>query len=179
MIGNSLYPSKIIYTGSKIQYMKVEAGLNIKFIDSLNFIPNRLANFARMFNIQELRKGFFPHFYNTRQNQAYVGPFPDPEYYGVKSMAPGEVEDFLAWHADQKDKVFDMQKELVEYCRSDTALLRVACLKFRQLMIDVTGLDPFLCITLASQCGKIYRTRFLEEIWSIKLTHNDSNMMTE
>jgi hypothetical protein len=179
MIDNSLYPEKIIYSGSKIQYMAVGHGLKLKFIDSLSFIPNRLANLSSMFGIEEMKKGFFPHTFNTRENQAYVGPYPDVSYYGVASMKPNEVEEFMVWHDNQKDKVFDLQKELVEYCRSDTALLRVACLKFRQLMMDVTDLDPFLCITLASQCGKVFRTKFLEEVWNVKLTHDESKETTE
>ena len=46
---------------------------NVKFIDSMNFFPMALSNFPKTFRIDELKKGFFPHFFNTQQNQIYVG----------------------------------------------------------------------------------------------------------
>jgi hypothetical protein len=128
-----------------------------------------------MFDIPELKKGYFPHHFNTNANKSYVGPYPDVKYYGVDTMTVTEVPSFMAWHSQQNGKVFDLQKELLEYCRSDTELLRVACIKFRKLMIETTALDPFTCITLASLCGKVYRTKFLEESWRVKLTNTDGN----
>ena len=43
LIDHSIQPDKIIYNGSKIMYMTVERGLNIKVIDSLNFLPMTLS----------------------------------------------------------------------------------------------------------------------------------------
>ena len=42
---------------------------NITFKDSLCFLPFPLASFPDTFGIQELRKGFFPHLFNTIANQ--------------------------------------------------------------------------------------------------------------
>lgn len=33
-----------------------------------------------------MKKGFFPHLYNTEENEYYVGPLPDKKYYGTTSM---------------------------------------------------------------------------------------------
>lgn len=57
-------------------------------------------------------KGFPPHFFDTTENQIYVGPLPQPEYYGVDSMMLEEMKPFLAWHADNQERIFDLQKEL-------------------------------------------------------------------
>ncbi|XP_070548560.1 uncharacterized protein [Ptychodera flava] len=35
-----------------------------------------------MFELAELHKGYFPHFFNTAENQEYIGPLPDAQYYG-------------------------------------------------------------------------------------------------
>lgn len=35
------------------------------------------------------------------------------------------------------------------------------------------AVDPFNEITIASVCSEVYRTKFLEETWKVKLWHND------
>ena len=41
----------------------------IKFIDSFCFFPMPLASFPSTFNLTELKKGFFPHLFNTPDHQ--------------------------------------------------------------------------------------------------------------
>ena len=48
----------VIMTGAKIVTLTVPM-FNIRFIDSLNFIPMALANFPKTFGLDELRKGIF------------------------------------------------------------------------------------------------------------------------
>ena len=66
---------EVIMRGGKTLSLEVPM-LNIKFIDSLNFIPMRLANFPKTFGIEELEKGYFPHLFNRKENEYYVGPIP-------------------------------------------------------------------------------------------------------
>ena len=61
LMKNSIIPEPTIFNGSKIMYMKVGRGLNIRIIDSLNFLPMPLANLPKAFGLKELKKGFFPH----------------------------------------------------------------------------------------------------------------------
>ena len=44
------------------------------FKDSLCFLPMPLSSFPATFNLTELKKGFFPHSFNTLDHQDYVGP---------------------------------------------------------------------------------------------------------
>ena len=60
LIDQSMRPDKIIYNGSKIMYMTVEKDLHIKVIDSLNFLPMKLAALPKVFGLTELKKGWFP-----------------------------------------------------------------------------------------------------------------------
>ena len=46
---------------------------NIRFIDLLNVIPMKLANFPKTFGIEELSKGHFRHLFNRKENKDYVG----------------------------------------------------------------------------------------------------------
>ena len=165
-------------------YMTVEKDLHIKVIDSLNFLPMKLSKLPEVFGLKELKKGGFPHFFNTRENQRYVGPYPDPKYYRCDVMGKEEREKCLALLESKENCVFDFKKEMLNYCRSDVDILRQACLKFRDLLMSATGdcvrdergkpqwmgaVDPFDSVTIASMCMNVYRTKFLEEEWRVKL----------
>ena len=156
---------EVIMSGAKILTLTVPM-FNIRFIDSLNFIPMALANFPKTFGLDELRKGYFPHLFNKRENQNYVGPIPCEPYYTPNSMSPKNREAFRKWYKEQKEGnyVFDFAKEITSYCASDVDILRRSCMEFRELFRDSTGIDPFeKCLTIASACQLVYRTNFLEE----------------
>jgi hypothetical protein len=70
---NGVIP-EVIMRGAKILTMRVPM-LKIKLIDSLSFIPMRLADFPKTFGLNELAKGYFPHLFNRKENQNYVGPY--------------------------------------------------------------------------------------------------------
>lgn len=91
--------------------------LNIKLIDSYNFLPMALAKLPSCFGLHELRKGYFPHLFNTRDNQEYVGPLPEAKYYSPETMTVSAKEAFMSWYNQHKDDTFDIQKEMLEYCR--------------------------------------------------------------
>ena len=52
----------------------------LKFIDSLCFLPMPLVSFLTTFNLTELKRGFFPHLFNTPDNQGYRGRISDLEF---------------------------------------------------------------------------------------------------
>ena len=156
---------EIIYRGSKSLSMTIPM-LNIKFIDSLNFIPMGLAKFPKTFAQPELCKGYFPHLFNKDENQNYVGPIPCQDDYGVNFMKPAEREAFIAWHQEQvkNNYVFDFRKEIIKYCRSDVDILAKCCLLYREMFRNETDIDPFdKALTIASYCHQVYRTNFLEK----------------
>ena len=156
---------EILFRGAKILSMTVPM-FNMKFIDSLNFIPMSLAKFPKTFGMTELCKGYFPHLFNKEESQNYVGPIPPQPYYAPNSMKPETREAFLAWHKEQKDNeyVFDFNKEIVKYCRSDVDILRKCCMEFREMLREITDIDPFeKCLTIASYCHEVYRTNFLKK----------------
>ena len=100
-------------------------------------------------------------------------------------MGTEEREECLSWLESKKDPIFDFRKEMLEYCRSDVDILRQACLKFRHLLMSATGeevtddkaatkwvgvIDLFDAMTIASICMNVYRTKFLQEEWRVKLS---------
>jgi G:T-mismatch repair DNA endonuclease (very short patch repair protein) len=116
----------------------------------------------------EVKKGYFPHFFNIPENQSYVGPYPEKKYYGYATMKPGARKSFDAWYATTSGKTFDFQKEIIEYCKDDVKVLRVGCLKFRQDHITMLKKhnkplqDPFDNATSAALAMNTYNTSFQE-----------------
>ena len=164
----------IIYRGAKSLTMKVP-DWDIKFIDSINFIPMALAKFPKTFGQDELCKGYFPHAFNKDENQNYVGPIPCQNDYGVNFMKPGEREAFMAWHDEQvaNNYRYDFREEIIKYCRSDVDILRKCCLLYREMFRKETDIDPFNnALTIASYCQEVYRTNFLKKD-TIAIFNND------
>ena len=165
---------EFILRGAKVLSMTIPM-FNIKFIDSLNFIPMSLAKFPKTFGQDELCKGYFPHLFNKDENWNYVGPIPCQNDYNVNFMKPEERKAFIAWHKEQVESnyPFDFQKEIVKYCRSDVDIMRKCCLLFREMLRDETEIDPFgKSLTIASYCHEVYRTNFLKEDTIAIFTHD-------
>ena len=135
------------------------------FKDSLCFLPMSLASFSGTFGITELKKGYFPHPFNTPENQAYVGRIPDVEFYDPEGMKDVKAkETFERWHADQVSRgvAFDFQKEMAEYCKSDVALLQAGCEAFCTQFSEIAGFNPMgPCVTIASACNLYWRREHL------------------
>ena len=183
-------PDKILYNGSKIMYMHVAHGLNLTFIDSLNFIGMKLSDIPRCFGLNELQKGYFPHLFNSRKNWQYVGNTPAPQFYSTDYMSKDDQNKFAEWYRSRQSEVFDFQKEMYAYCVSDTDILCRGCMKFRQIMMEVTstvnhkgekleGIDPFDYVTIASACQGIFRRLFMKETHVTTVTHISSGVETK
>ncbi|XP_020298726.1 uncharacterized protein LOC109862963 [Pseudomyrmex gracilis] len=134
---------RVILNGTKI--VVLTAG-RTKFSDSINYMPMRLSALPKAFGLRGgVKKGYFPHLFNTLANQSYVGPLPAVEYYSPDSMSSEERECFLSWHAEQirENAVFDFQREIVRYCRNDVDILRRACITFRKIFLERGNVCPF------------------------------------
>ena len=176
---------RVIYRGSKI--VSIDNG-KFRVIDSLNFLTFPLAQMPKVFGLDNIRKGTFPHFFNTEENWGYVGPMPHPSYYGVATMKEKPREEFMSWYRNQRGCTFDFKKEVLAYCEADVSILQESCNKFRQLMLDITsreeivgkgeggeaitktvGIDCLQYTTLASLCMATYRYMFLTEKYLVKM----------
>ena len=191
LLDSSITPDPIIFCGSKIMFMKIGRSLNMRIVDSLNFLPMSLAKFPKCFELSELKKGFFPHYFNLPENQNLILPqLPDIEFYDPDSMTSERREEFLKWYDENKINTFNFSKEIHEYCLSDVKILMEGCMKFRELVMSVTGeetlelnpedmifekvlqntVDPFSFLTIASVCMGIFRAKYLPEKWKILTT---------
>ncbi|XP_053117502.1 uncharacterized protein LOC128329802 isoform X3 [Hemicordylus capensis] len=169
---------ELLTQGGKLLCITVTKN-DIKFIDSLCHLPMALAKLPKAMGFQGC-KGYFPHFFNKKENESYVGNMPDPQDYGVDAMKPADREEFMKWYEENKSKTFDMQKELAYYCQKDVDILMQACTKYRHELVEMTwdvvdkpmgrknarvlvGIDPFQYPTLASVCLRMYRYKYLKD----------------
>ena len=57
---------KVLMTGQKILYFECN---RLKFKDSMSFLNMPLESFTKTFGLTELKKGYFPHSFNRKENQ--------------------------------------------------------------------------------------------------------------
>lgn len=164
-------PSFIIRNGQKIKSMSV---MGVRFLDSLCFLTMPLSSIPKTFGISELRKGFFPHLFNKRENFGYVGPLPEKHFYMDCEMGGKTHSSFQKWYKEQDGKTFDFDTDIIEYCKSDVDILRRGCLQLRELFMELTDVDPFDSLTIAGACLAVFKTKFLmeESIYPMSRTYD-------
>jgi len=172
---NATIPT-VIPNGAKIMCLSVPA-CKVKMIDSINFLPMALAKLPSMFGFNELKKGYYPHLFNTKKNRhAKLNGLPDIKYYNPDAMKPSDREHFTTWYNEHKYDQFDAEAELLAYCKSDVDILRRCCLQFREDFMKITDIDPFdRCITIASACNLVFRAKFLEPETIAIIPHHGYN----
>ncbi|XP_063971153.1 uncharacterized protein LOC129263814 [Lytechinus pictus] len=112
-----------------------------------------------------MRKGYFPHLFNTKVNQGYQGPIPPKKYFDPEGMKEdGARKKFEEWYIKQANVHYNLEEEMLAYCHSDVDILMRGCMSFRDSFIEASGIDPFKDdVTIASVCSRVYRTNFLPE----------------
>jgi len=144
----------------------MDAG-NVRFIDSLSFFLQPLSALPKAFGLpMDLKKGDFPHLFNTPANYDYIGPLPGIENYGIEYMSVTKADELKEWYKEQSsfNDTFNFKKELIEYCTNDVMILLKSLMAFQKKFMDITGIDPLTrCFTLASIGLEVFRSRFLPD----------------
>ena len=144
----------------------------ITFKDSLCFLPFPLSAFHDTFKIKEVKKGYFPHMFNTPDHQNYAGSIPPKQYYDPDGMKPQDKEKFETWYKVQVERgeKYDFKKELLEYCQADVELLRKGCEEFTAQFSKEARFNPFeKCMTIAAACNLYWRRSILEDTPAAKI----------
>ena len=154
------FAPSVTMRGSRVILM-YDSQFQQRWIDSFSFLPMRLAKTPEALGFDDLAKGYFPHKFNTRAHETYIGKYPDPSYYGYSEMSDADKTVFMRWYETKRDKTFNLETELGVYCTNDVELLRRACTTYRESFMECTQLDPFSFTTLASSCMGVFKTLFL------------------
>ncbi|MEY3187308.1 MAG: hypothetical protein RL675_1135, partial [Bacteroidota bacterium] len=113
LVCNGIAPY-VINVGSKITFMELNV-YKIRFVDSLNFLQMALKAFPETFDLKELRKGYFPHYFNKQCHQNYIGKMPAKQHYGYNYMSTKDKKKFEDWYVKHENDTFDLQKDILEY----------------------------------------------------------------
>lgn len=118
-----------------------------------------------MFSIENHTKGHYPHYFNTPENFNYIGDLPSIDFFDAGNMKRAQRSALMKWYESEKsaNAVFNNKNVLIEYCKEDVTILRLACLKFRSMLIELTKVDPSNQVTLASTAMAVFTTMFLKE----------------
>ena len=90
---------KLIMDASKI----LSIVQNLYFLDSLNYLPMSLRSMPKPFDLT-CKKGYYSHFFNTANNLDYVGPHPEPKFYGADFMSGDVRAQFSASYEGERQK---------------------------------------------------------------------------
>ena len=96
LINNSIIP-EIIFKGSKIMYCKMNNQLNIRMLDSLNFLPMILSQLPKTFEYEEDFDKVLPN-------------LPDMHFYDVDNMRCGAQTKFMEWYEKNRNKPFPFHR---------------------------------------------------------------------
>jgi len=159
----------VMMCGNRV--LKASVG-NIKFLDSLLIFQQPLAALPKAFGFESIvKKGYFPHYFHTKENLNYSGGLPDKKYFGTDFMKPKQLKDFLKWHAEETEYLkkynlsYNLKDELIKYCENDVLILLYCVQVFRKIFKTVTGLDPITrCFTLASMGLEIFKAKILSPL---------------
>jgi DNA polymerase family B len=97
----------------------------------------------------------------------YVGDLPDFYDYEPGQMKDKEFQEFREFYGNEFVKYLDegnwvLADTLEEYCLQDVTVLYKCAEKFRRLVAEQTGFDPFqYCLTLASMCLRDFQSNHM------------------
>jgi hypothetical protein len=111
------------------------------------------------------KKGFFPHKFNTPENQTYVGSIPDESFYEPSQMSESRLQSFHKWYHYEKHIVgqqWNFQENLLLYCKADVLILSKALEMYDTLMKELNNeISPLTNVTLASYALTVYRNLYM------------------
>jgi len=127
---------------------------NITFKDFIVFMPGSLKSIAQAFQLP-ISKGDFPHRFNKKENEHYIGPIPklysEEDYFCLKTKKnQSDIDELEEWYKLQlqtfcscydgictcnKNK-WNFQTELRKYCWLDCDVLAESVKKFRDAHLD-------------------------------------------
>ena len=137
---------------------------SIHFRDSCLYLKTSLKKMPKIFGIEDrLKKTDFPYNFLTEATWDYIGPIPDLSFFETDGKTPAEMEALYEYRLIKANH-WNLRKELEDYCRTDTSILRICMTKYRQRFLDEWDVEIFLdCRTCASLCYRVYARHFMPD----------------
>jgi hypothetical protein len=155
-----------IMRGAK--FMQLKVGDRLVFRDSLLHVKGSLRNLAKDFCAgTTLRKGHFPHLFNSIENYEYVGPIPDKKYFDLSFITKDEKDrdEFNTWYHSWDGRTdWSFRKELEDYCVDDVKILAKIVKGYHDVCISHTKMTPWLNATAPSFVHEVFVTLLSQQL---------------
>lgn len=137
--------------GTKFMELKCGTELVTIFRDSLLHLPGSLSKLAKEFNLP-IRKGLFPHLFNSEENYGYEGQLPCLSYFDLSFHAKTEkdVLEIKEWHAQRSLDPWNFRNELISYCKDDVRILAQLIKILHEVCMDFAKISPWFFTTAPS-----------------------------
>ena len=156
---------KPLVRGCKFMQLKVN---DTKFLDSMLHLPGSLANLAVGFFGAEanIRKGHFPHLFNSEEHYTYEGPLPALHYFDMAFMIRDKkaLVAFKVWHAERSLTPWHFKHELVEYCKNDVKVLAALMREYHDICVSKFKMSPWFSTTAPSYVHKVVKSQLSEHL---------------
>jgi hypothetical protein len=143
-------PTNTTMFGATAKFKNNKKNINLTFKCSYAMIGSPLKDFAKMFNLKDVKKEIMPY-------GAYTRKSVKQDKYNIdeakKLLKENEQEDFIKnineWHLIDGDD-FNHIKYSQYYCEADVKTTKRGYEQFRTWMKEITGLDIIDYLTIAS-----------------------------
>ncbi|PIC40730.1 hypothetical protein B9Z55_008378 [Caenorhabditis nigoni] len=146
--------------------VKIEKNNELHFRDSVKYIPMKLDQLPKAFNLKTEAKGYFPYLFNHPDNYGKTLPnLPSIKYYEPNFMSAKGHSDFEVWYEENKYMPFNFDEEIVKYCQNDVQILVEAVVKYITLCQEkMAGWNPFIqASTLASYVMHVMKHEHMKD----------------
>jgi DNA polymerase type B, organellar and viral len=143
------------------KFLQLKVGKSTIFRDSLLHLPGGLAKLAKDFlgPAANMRKGHFPHLFNSEENYGYIGEIPEKKYFDMTFFAKNssDVTKFNEWYEERKKLPWHFMQELTEYCKNDVAILAQLMQEYHQICVEKFKISPWFSATAPSYVHKVVK----------------------
>ena len=168
LAATKLVNTKIVPIMRGAKFMQLKLGDRLVFRDSLLHVKGSLRNLAKDFcSDSNLRKGHFPHLFNSIENYDYVGTIPDKKYFDLCFILKNENDkkEFDDWYDTWNGRDdWNFRQELEAYCVDDVKILAKIVKGYHDVCFASTGMSPWLNATAPSFVHEVFVTLLSQQL---------------
>ena len=158
---------KIVPTARGCKFMQIQVGQTI-FRDSMLHLKGSLASLAQDFFGADsgIKKGHFPHLFNSIEHYNYEGPMPGREYFDLSFMIKDQtqLDDFESWYVERSQFPWQFKHELIEYCKNDVYVLAALMRAYHDILVEKFDASPWFHATAPSFVHQLIIHKLSNEI---------------
>ena len=143
---SSKYVPNLVINGTLLMQMLVKTtDVELKFIDSVNFIPAPLRKFPTLFGFND-SKTFFPYSFVNEETIYYRGVIPARTFYDVpanETLSFNEFYEQQQQYANNNNQQWDLESVAIQYCCQDVHVLFCGIFTYLKTFYEVAKINPF------------------------------------